>query len=254
MPETPGSPETPDPLAAREPAERPASFSDAFAAAARRSGIGQVAPGETPTAQSLVRAIGGVRGLIESILPGLAFLVIYTVTKDLTPSVIAPLVVSVVFIVVRLATRSPVMPAVAGLIGVAISAALALFTGRAEDNFLPGLIINAVSIVVLLVSIIVRWPLIGLIVGVLTGDMTGWRSDPAKFRVVLIASWCWVGLFALRLGVEAPLYLASQAAALASVKLLLGVPLYAAMLWVTWLLVRAAFGHQKAVAAPAERP
>ncbi|MDF2441903.1 MAG: hypothetical protein JWR01_106 [Subtercola sp.] len=254
MPDNPGSPETPDPRVAAEPASRPASFSDAFAAAARRSGIGQVAPGEAPTAQSLIRAIGGVRGLVESILPGLAFLVIYTITKDLTPSVLAPLAVSVVFIVVRLVTRSPVMPAIAGLIGVAISAALALFTGRAEDNFLPGLIINAVSIVVLLVSIVVRWPLIGFIVGVLTGDLTGWRSDPAKFRVVLIASWCWVGLFALRLGVEGPLYFAGQAAALASVKLLLGVPLYAAMLWVTWLLVRAAFGHQRAGEAPADRP
>jgi hypothetical protein len=221
------------------------SLSQTFADAARRAGIGQVAPGETPTAASLLRAIGGVRGLVESLLPGLAFLVIYTVTSDLTPSVVAPVVVAVAFIVVRALTRSPVMPAVTGLLGVAVSAALALFTGRAEDNFLPGLIINAVSLVVLLASIIARWPLIGVIVGLLTGDATGWRSDRAKFRVVLVATWCWVGLFALRLGVEGPLYLASEAAALGSVKLILGVPLYAAMLWVTWLLVRTAFGHSK---------
>lgn len=221
------------------------SLSQTFADAARRAGIGQVTPGETPTAASLIRAIGGVRGLIESLLPGLAFLVIYTVTSELTPSVVAPVVVAVGFIVVRAVTRSPVMPAVTGLLGVAVSAALALFTGRAEDNFLPGLIINAVSLVVLVVSIIVRWPLIGVIVGLLTGDATGWRSDRAKFRVVLVATWCWVGLFALRLGVEGPLYLAGDAAALGSVKLILGVPLYAAMLWVTWLLVRAAFTHSK---------
>ncbi|GAA0995538.1 DUF3159 domain-containing protein [Subtercola frigoramans] len=202
-------------------------------------------PGETPTANSLLRAMGGVRGLIESILPGLAFLVIYTFTRDLTPSVIAPVAVSLVFILARAVTRSAVMPAVVGLLGVAVSAALALFTGRAEDNFLPGLVINGVSLVVLLGSIAARWPLIGLIVGVLTGDATGWKSDPAKFRVVLIATWCWVGLFAIRLGVELPLYLAGSAEALGSMKLLLGIPLYAGMLWVTWLLVRAAFGHQK---------
>ena len=226
------------------------SLSQTFADAARRAGIGQVTPGETPTAGSLLRAIGGVRGLIESLLPGLAFLVIYTVTGELTPSVVAPVVVAVVFIVVRAVTRSPVMPAVTGLLGVAVSAALALFTGRAEDNFLPGLIINAISLVVLLASIIARWPLIGVIVGLLTGDTTGWRSDRAKFRVVLVATWCWVGLFALRLGVEGPLYLAGNAAALGSVKLILGVPLYAAMLWVTWLLVRTAFGHGKTTAEP----
>jgi hypothetical protein len=228
-----------------EPRAANPSLSQAFADAARRAGIGQVTPGEIPTAASLVRAVGGVRGLIESLLPGLAFLVIYTITRDLTPSVVAPLVVAVGFILVRAITRSPVMPAVTGLLGVAISAALALFTGRAEDNFLPGLIINGVSVVVLLVSIAVRWPLIGVIVGLLTGDATGWRSDRAKFRVVLVATWCWVGLFALRLGVQAPLYFAGQVAALGSMKLILGVPLYAGMLWVTWLLVRTAFGHDK---------
>lgn len=228
-----------------EPRGANPSISQAFAEAARKAGIGQVTPGEIPTAASLVRAVGGVRGLIESLLPGLAFLVIYTITRDLTPSVVAPVVVAVGFILVRAITRSPVMPAVTGLLGVAISAALALFTGRAEDNFLPGLIINAVSVVVLLVSIAVRWPLIGVIVGLLTGDATGWRSDRTKFRVVLVATWCWVGLFALRLGVQGPLYFAGQVAALGSVKLILGVPLYAAMLWVTWLLVRTAFGHEK---------
>jgi hypothetical protein len=233
-----------DPRPGEDRAPAP-SLSQTFADAAKRAGIGQVTPGETPTAASLLRAIGGVRGLVESLLPGLAFLVIYTVTKDLTPSVVAPVVVAVAFIVVRAVTRSPVMPAVTGLLGVAVSAALALFTGRAEDNFLPGLIINAVSLVVLLASIIARWPLIGVIVGLLTGDATGWRGDRAKFRVVLVATWCWVGLFALRLGVEGPLYLAGQATALGSVKLILGVPLYAAMLWVTWLLVRTAFGHTK---------
>ena len=101
------------------------SLSQTFADAARRAGIGQVTPGETPTAGSLLRAIGGVRGLIESLLPGLAFLVIYTVTGELTPSVVAPVVVAVVFIVVRAVTRSPVMPAVTGLLGVELLQILA---------------------------------------------------------------------------------------------------------------------------------
>lgn len=231
-----------------EPAEEraPTTFSEAFAAAARRSGIGQVAPGETPTANSLLRAMGGIRGLIESIVPGLAFLVLYTFTKDLTLSVVAPLILGAVFIIVRLVTRSAVMPAIIGLVLLGISAGLSLITGKAEDNFIPGMVINAVAFVVLVGSIIARWPLIGVIVGTLTGDAVGWRADRAKFRVVLIATWCWVGLFALRLAVELSLYLAGLPEALASAKLLLGVPLYAAMLWVTWLLVRAAFGHQKA--------
>ncbi|GAA2222162.1 DUF3159 domain-containing protein [Herbiconiux moechotypicola] len=221
--------------------EQPATFHEAFARAARNAGIGQVAPGETPTGSSLLRAIGGVRGLIESILPGLGFLVLYTFTKNLPLAVIAPIAVSVVFVVVRLATRSAVMPAIAGLIGVGVSAGLALFTGRAEDNFLLGIVINVVCLVALLVSLVVRRPLIGVIVSLLANDPGGYRADRAKGRVVLVATWCWVGLFSIRLLAELPLYFAGETELLGSVKLILGVPFYAIVLWVTWLLVRAAY-------------
>lgn len=219
--------------------------------AARKAGIGQVAPGEVPTVASLLAAIGGVRGLVESILPGLGFLVAYTLTQNLLLSVLIPLGVGVVFVVARALARSTMMPAIAGLIGIAISAALALMTGKAEDNFVPGLLINVGSIAVLLVSLAVRWPLIGIIVGLLTNELTEWRADKAKRRVLTIATWLWVGMFSLRLVVQAPLYFAGQTELLAGTKLLMGVPLYAAMLWVTWLLVRAVYNRDGATSASA---
>ena len=64
--------------------------------------------------------------------------------------------------------------------------------------------------------------------------------------MVLVATWCWVGLFAARLAFELPLYFAGQTELLGSVKLIMGVPLYAALLWVTWLLVRAAYAKPTA--------
>ncbi|MDP1788888.1 MAG: DUF3159 domain-containing protein, partial [Rhodoglobus sp.] len=137
--------------------------------------------------------------------------------------------------------KSPATSAFVGVLGIAVSAALALITGRPEDNFIPGFIINGVSVLVLLVSLIVRWPLIGVFVGLLTNDLTGWREDKAKFRVLAIATILWIGLFALRLAVELPLYFAGHADWLAGTKLVLGVPLYAGMLWVTWLLVRTVY-------------
>lgn len=228
------------------PDEARPSFHEAFAQAARNAGIGQVAPGETPTGASLLKAIGGVRGLIESILPGLGFLVIYTITKNLPLAVIAPVALSVLFVLVRLVTRSAVMPALAGLLGVGISAGLALFTGRAEDNFVLGIGINVVCLVALIVSLVVRRPLIGIIVSLLANDPGGYRTDKAKGRVVLVATWCWVGLFAIRLLAELPLYFSGQTELLGSVKLILGVPFYAVLLWITWLLVRAAYAKPTA--------
>jgi hypothetical protein len=218
---------------------------DSLAEVARKSGLGKVAPGQTPSGSALLEAMGGIRGLVESILPGLAFLVIYTITKQLIPSVVVPVGIAVVFVIVRLISRQPWTSAAAGVLGIALSAGIALFTGRAEDNFLFGFIINGVFLAALIVSIAVRWPLIGVIASLITGEGADWRQDRAKVRVAVIGSLLWCGLFALRLGVELPLYFAGNASALAAAKLLLGVPLYAALLWVTWLLVRTAYRRKE---------
>lgn len=237
----PNSPSGPEP----EDLQAEPTFREAFGAAVRGAGIGQVAPGEIPTASSLLAAVGGVRGLVESILPGLTFLLLYSVTKNLALAVLVPVAIAIVFVVVRLVSGTPATQAFAGVAGVAISAGLALFTGRAEDNFLVGMVINLVSLAVLLVSLLVRAPLIGVLVGLLANEGTAWKSDAAKRRVLTLATILWCGLFTVRLVAEVPLYLTGQVELLGVVKLILGVPFYALMLWVTWLLVRAAYGREK---------
>ncbi|PZF10527.1 MULTISPECIES: DUF3159 domain-containing protein [unclassified Curtobacterium] len=256
-PETAGS----DPVApaaessvapAAEPSVAP-SFSAQFRDAVQNAGIARVAPGEAPSGRALLGAVGGVRGLAESVLPGFAFLVVYAITKELVPSVVIPVAVGLVFVVLRLLQRQSVTMSFAGILGVAVSAGLALITGRAESNFIPGIVINAVWLVGLLITLAIRWPLIGLVVGFLLpanedGSHVDWRADPVKRRVLTVATWIWVGLFAVRLAVEVPLYLTAQVELLAGLKLILGVPLYAAVLWVTWLLVRTVFVRRDDVA------
>jgi hypothetical protein len=217
------------------------SFRESLGAAARKAGIGQVRPGEVPTAASLMKAVGGVRGLIEALVPGLIFLVVYTITGAVAPSVLIPVAVGVVFVVARAVARTGMTSAIAGLIGIAISAAFALITGRAADNFVPGLLTNVVSLAVLLLSLAVRWPLIGVIAGLLTNEGTAWRADTAKRRVLTVATWLWAGLFGFRLAVQVPLYFANLPEWQAAAKLIMGIPLYAALLWVTWLMVRAVY-------------
>jgi hypothetical protein len=149
----------------------------------------------------------------------------------------------VLFVIVRLVTRTPAMPALVGLAGIAVSAALALFSGRAEENFVLGFFLNGAYVVALLVSLVVRWPAIGIIVGLLRGEGTEWRADKARFRVATVTTLLWTGLFALRLVVQLPLYYTQQAQLLGATKLIMGLPLYAGLLWVTWLLVRAAYSR-----------
>jgi hypothetical protein len=224
------------------------TFAEAFQLALGKAGFARVKPGEMPSGKDLIAAVGGIRGLVESILPGLAFLVAFSVSNIVLKSpdyliwsVGVPVILCVVFVVARVVARQPLRSALTGVVIAALTAGLALITGRAQDSFLPGIIINSVSLVVFLVSIAVRWPLIGLIAGALTNDLTGWRSDRAKRKVLTIASWLWVGLFAIRLGIELPLYFASLTDWLAGAKLLLGAPFYALLLWVTWLLLGTVF-------------
>lgn len=222
------------------------TFSDAFADAARRSALGHLKPGEAPTGRALLGAMGGVRGLVESIVPGVGFLVVYTASRAagmqeslLVPvSVGVPGVLALLFVAVRLIQRQPVTLAVAGLFGLLVSAILAIVTGRASNNFLLGFGIDAALAIVMLVSLAVRRPLIGLLVGLIAGDAEGWRTDRAKRRVAVIATILWAAFPIARLAVQVPLYLADLTTALGTTKLIMGVPLYAAVVWVTWLLVR----------------
>jgi len=220
--------------------EQPPTFREAFAAGMQRSRLSNVNPGEAPSGRALLGAVGGIRGLIEAILPALAFLVLYTITHDLWLSVLTPFAIALVFIAVRAIQRQPVMSGVTGAIGIALSAGLALLTGSASNNFLLGFVINGVAVVAIVISLLVRRPLVGVIVGLLTGD-DHWRHDAAKLRVAYVATVLWLLLSGLRLAVQVPLYIADLPDALAATKLLMGVPLYLGLLWVTWMLVRTAW-------------
>ncbi|MBX3194257.1 MAG: DUF3159 domain-containing protein [Microbacteriaceae bacterium] len=231
-----------------EPAPEP-TFREAFQAAAQRSRLSGVNPGEAPSGAVLLAAVGGIRGLIETILPPLGFLIIYTITHELLPSVLGPVAIAIVFIAVRLAQRQPVTPAISGAIGIAISAVLAIVTGNAANNFLPGFVINGVAVVVLSVSLLVRRPLVGVVIGLLTGD-AHWRRDRAKLRVAYVTTVLWLLLSTLRLVVQVPLYLAELPDALAATKLLMGVPLYLGLLWATWMLARTAWRPAGEASAP----
>ncbi|MFF1573746.1 DUF3159 domain-containing protein [Leifsonia sp. NPDC058292] len=222
----------------------PSVIGESLARAAQKSGLGQLADSETPTGTALLGALGGVRGLAETILPGLVFLVLFTFTQNVPLSIGISVLVAAVFTVVRIVGKTPVTQAIAGLLGVGISAILALITGRGEDNFILGIWTNAAYGAALLISMLVRWPLIGLIAGYLMGDGIAWRSVRGKFRVMQALTFLWFLLFAARLAVQVPLYLAhtpEATVALGITKLLMGVPLYAPLLLITWFVVRGQF-------------
>lgn len=208
---------------------------------AKRSAMSQLIDSEFSFAQ----AIGGVRGLVESMAPGLVFVITYLIWDSLRISVVSSLGVAVIAGAARLIQRTPLTQALAGLGGVAIGAFWAWRSGEAQNYFAFGFWTNAVYALVLVVSIVARWPLIGVVVGLLQVKPEkslrsgfAWRHDPRRMKVFTWASWIWVGMFVARLAVQLPMYYKDEVLWLGTARLVMGVPLWAAVLWVTWLLVR----------------
>jgi len=188
---------------------------------------------------SLADAIGGPVGIAESALPAVAFVVAYSASgQNTNTAALVAVGLALVLTVIRLARRESPVHALSGLIGVAFAAFIARQSGRAENFFLPGLLFNAGYATAFLVSLAVKWPLVGVIVGQLDGAGNGWRKDPARMRACARATWLWAGLFLLRLLVQLPLYLAGAVVALGIARTAMGVPLFALGLWLTWLIVR----------------
>jgi len=187
----------------------------------------------------LARAIGGWRGVIDSGLPSAVFVTVYLVSgSQLAVALWSSIAVAVAVAVLRLVRRESLQQTIAGLVGVGISAFVASRTGRAEDFFLPFMLVNLAYGCAFLISILVRWPLIGVVVGILTGMGTSWRRDVTLRRVFAAASWLWVGVFFLRLAVQTPLWLAAWVGPLGVARIVLGWPLFLLAAYVTYLVLK----------------
>jgi hypothetical protein len=189
---------------------------------------------------SLLSAFGGWGGLLDAGLPGLAFVLVFTLfDQQLRPALMVAIGLGVVFAVIRLVRRDPLQNVVGGFIGIAIAAVIANATGNAADFYLPGLFINGAYALGYLIANVLRWPLIGLVVGLAAGWGTAWRQDPVLLRAFQRAGWLWVGFFVLKLLVQLPLYLADQVVALGVARVVMGWPLWLVLMWLTYLVVKA---------------
>ena len=190
---------------------------------------------------SLLASMGGRLGIVEAVLPTILFISVFSFTSDGLAAVIAAASSSVVFLLIRLFTRGMLTQVVVGGAGVAIAAFLGLREGgQTQDYFLIGFYTNAAYASVLLISILIRQPLLGVAVALLTGNKD-WKSRPSlKYRFYLVTA-LWVGFFSLRLAVQLPLYFAGAVEALATARLVMGAPLYALLLVASWLILKAVF-------------
>jgi Protein of unknown function (DUF3159) len=202
---------------------------------------------DAETVEALIRhrlgaALGGWRGSVETALPTVVFVALWSWRRDVGVAAGAALAVALVLALVRIAQRSSLSHVAGAVFATAIAAFFAVRSGRAEAAFLPGILTNAGFLAATLVSIATRWPAVGFLVGAgdprAQEDPFAWRRDRGMVRVCSRLTWVLVGTYAVRLAVMVPLYLAAEVAWLGAAKIALGWPLWVGSIALMgWLLL-----------------
>lgn len=195
---------------------------------------------------TVLEQMGGVSGMLYSSLPVVAFVIVNFAAKNLMAAIISALAAAVVIGVILAVRKGTVQPAISAVFGVGIAAFIAYKTGEAKGFFLFGIWQSVVYGSAFLLSIVVRWPLAGVIWTFLNGRDRSWRSDKASVRDYDIATFVWALVFFARFVVQRWLYDEDQVGWLAVARLAMGYPLMAVALLATVWAVRRADKRLKA--------
>jgi hypothetical protein len=188
--------------------------------------------------RSLLAAVGGGRGALETSLPGLVFVTVFAIWHDLRVGAVIAGALGVVLLTIRIVRKETTQYAIGGFVGVVIAGLFAVSTGKAANYFLPSILKNLGFALLYLVSVIVRWPLLGVLLGPLLKENFAWRKHDARRRAYARATLIWTAMFALRLAVMLPLYLLDNTVGLGIAGVVLSWPLFAVVAWSTWLVIR----------------
>jgi hypothetical protein len=190
------------------------------------------------TEAALFEAFGGVRGMVETTVPGLVFVAVYTADRDIKTSALAALGLSVLLGVSRLVQRDTLKHAFGGVFGVAFGAVFAMMSGNAKNFYLPGMLYTLGLSIAYLVSAAAGLPLLGLILGPVFKENLSWRKrNPGRLRAYTKASWAWGLILLAKSAILFPLYWWGDATQLGWVKVALGIPPFLLAVYLTWIFL-----------------
>ncbi|CAD5935580.1 DUF3159 domain-containing protein [Streptomyces cyaneofuscatus] len=198
----------------------------------------QDAASKAVTEAALFEAFGGVRGMVETVLPGLLFVTIFTINKDLHISAIAALAVSLALVAVRLIRRDTVKHAFSGVFGVAFGVVFAMMTGNAKDFYLPGMLYTLGLAVAYLGTAAAGVPLIGLILGPVFKENLSWRTrNPGRKKAYTKASYAWGLILLTKCAILFPLYWWADTTQFGWVLIALKIPPFLLAVYLTWVFL-----------------
>lgn len=199
---------------------------------------GEAVASRAVTEAALFEAFGGVRGLVETTLPGLVFITIYTINKDIHFAALTALAISAVLGVTRLIRRDTVKHAFSGVFGVAIGVLFAMMTGNAKDFYLPGMFYTLGLALAYLITAAAGVPLLGLVLGPVFKENLSWRKrNPGRKKAYTKASYAWGLILLGKCAVLFPLYLWGDTTRFGWVTVALKIPPFLLAVYLTWIFL-----------------
>ncbi len=199
--------------------------------------------------EQIAEQLGGMRGLIESSIPVLAFVLLNVVLGSsllnlpkhtaLYWAIGGAVGTAVLIGGYRLFRREPVRHAVNGIVGIAFGAYLAWRTGEARNFYLPGILLTFGQAAILLISALVRRPIIGYVWAVMANKgKHDWLQNSALFRTFQWLTYLWTASLVIRAGLQFWLYLENQDNLIGIVRIAISWPMYVGMFALTVWAVR----------------
>lgn len=190
------------------------------------------------TEAALFEAFGGVRGLVETTVPGLVFITIFTVNKSIHTAAFAALALAAVMTVVRLLRKDTVKHAFSGIFGVGFGVLFAMMTGNAKDFYLPGMLYTLGLALAYLITSMAGVPLLGLVLGPVFKENLSWRTrNPGRKKAYTKASYAWGLILLAKCAVLFPLYLWADTAQFGWVTVALKIPPFLLAVYLTWIFL-----------------
>lgn len=218
--------------------DEPSDRADGPGGAGGARGAHTSAESQALTEAALFEAFGGVRGLVETTLPGLVFILMFTINKDLQTAAVSALVLAGALGLARLLRKDTLKHAFGGVFGVGFGVVFAMFTGNAKDFYLPGLLYGLGLALAYLITAAAGVPLLGLLLGPVFKENLSWRTrNPGRKRAYVKASYAWGFIFLGKSAILFPLYLWSDPTKFGWVTVSLKIPPLLLAVYLTWIFL-----------------
>ncbi|WP_181763994.1 DUF3159 domain-containing protein [Streptomyces albidus (ex Kaewkla and Franco 2022)] len=200
---------------------------------------GEAAAPRAVTEAALFDAFGGVRGLVETTVPGLVFITMFTINKDIHAAALTALGLSAVLGVFRLIRKDTVKHAFSGVFGVAFGVLFAMMTGDAKAFYLPGMLYTLGLALAYIITAAAGVPLLGLVLGPVFKENLSWRKrNPGRKKAYTKASYAWGLILLGKSAILFPMYLSgADATRFGWVTVALKIPPFLLAVYLTWIFL-----------------